>query len=181
VATPSGVMPKEEQWKMVRTIYTIANNVWRMSPDMENLTETSSNLARVLVKEGNVSIETLQRSSVDSQKWDIANSVRCSLEMMGAEVDHSGSYPGWTPKPDAPIVSILSNLYKKMYNESAKVNACHAGLECGILGTNYPDVQMISFGPTIKGAHSPDERVGIKSVAKFWDYLLAVLLEIPKA
>tara|TARA_R110002050_G_scaffold200591_1_gene335546 strand:- start:95636 stop:97087 length:1452 start_codon:yes stop_codon:yes gene_type:complete len=181
VETPSGVMPKELQWKMVRTIYTIPNNVWRMSPDMENLTETSSNLARILVKEGHISLETLQRSSVESQKWDIANAVRCAMENMGADVEHSGSYPGWTPKPSAPIVSIMGDLYKEMFNETAKVNACHAGLECGILGTNYPDVQMISFGPTIKGAHSPDERVGIKSVAKFWDYLLRALQNIPKA
>ncbi len=181
VDSPSGVLPTDEQWKLVRTIYTIPNNVWRMSPDMDNLTETSSNLARVSVKDGAISLETLQRSSVDSQKWDIANSVRCTMEMMGAEVDHSGSYPGWTPKPDAPIVSIMGKLYSKMYNESAKVNACHAGLECGILGTYYPDVQMISFGPTIKGAHSPDERVGIKSVAKFWDFLLATLADFPKA
>ena len=181
VETPAGVLPKEEQWKLVRAIYTIPNNVWRMSPDMENLTETSSNLARISVVNGKMSIETLQRSSVESQKWDIANGVRCALEMMGAEVTHSGSYPGWTPKPSAPIVSLMGDLYKKMYNEPAKVSACHAGLECGILGTNYPDVQMISFGPTIKGAHSPDERVKIKSVAKFWDYLLAILKEIPKA
>ncbi|MGB1004231.1 MAG: aminoacyl-histidine dipeptidase [Salibacteraceae bacterium] len=181
VDCPDNVMPKEEQWKLVRTLYTIPNNIWRMSPDMENLTETSSNLARVLVQDGSISIETLQRSSVDSQKWDIANGVRCSLEMMGAEVEHSGSYPGWTPKPDSPIVSVMANLYKEMYNEPAKVNACHAGLECGILGTNYPEVQMISFGPTIKGAHSPDERVGIKSVAKFWDFLLATLANFPKA
>jgi dipeptidase D len=181
VDCPSHVMPTLEQQKMVRTIYTIPNNVWRMSPDMVNLTETSSNLARVLVRDGEISIETLQRSSVESQKWDIANSVRCALDSMGANVEHSGSYPGWTPKPDAPIVSVMSDLYTKMYKETPHVNACHAGLECGILGTNYPEVQMISFGPTIKGAHSPDERVNIKSVSKFWDYLLETLLNIPKA
>jgi len=181
VDCPDLVMPQNEQNKFVRTVYTIPNNIWRMSPDMENLTETSSNLARVLVKDGQISIETLQRSSVESQKWDIANSVRCAMEMMEANVEHSGSYPGWTPKPDAPIVSIMSDLYTKMYNDNPHVNACHAGLECGILGTNYPEVQMISFGPTIKGAHSPDERVNIKSVAKFWDYLLETLVQIPKA
>jgi dipeptidase D len=148
---------------------------------MHNLTETSSNLARVLVKDGAITLETFQRSSVESQKWDIANGVRCAMEMMGANVEHSGSYPGWTPKPSSPIVGVMGDLYKNMYKETAKVNACHAGLECGILGTNYPDVQMISFGPTIKGAHSPDERVGIKSTAKFWDFLLATLKEIPKA
>ncbi len=181
IDVPKSVVPEDEQWALGRTIYTIPNNVWRMSPDMENLTETSSNLARVHVKEGKMSIETLQRSSVESQKWDIANGVRAALEMMGADVEHSGSYPGWTPKPSSPIVSVMSDLYKKMYKEDAKVNACHAGLECGILGTNYPDVQMISFGPTIKGAHSPDERVNIKSVAKFWDFLLESLKNIPKA
>lgn len=181
VTMPGSVLPKDVQWHMVRAIYALPNNVWRMSPDMENLTETSSNLARVFVKDGEISIETLQRSSVESQKWDIANGVRASLEMMGADVEHSGSYPGWTPKPSSPIVSVMGDIYKDMYKEDAKVNACHAGLECGILGTNYPDVQMISFGPTIKGAHSPDERVEIKSVAKFWDFLLETLKNIPKA
>ena len=181
VELPSKVMSADDQRALTRTIYTIPNNVWRMSPDMEGLTETSSNLARVLVKDGHISLESLQRSSVESQKWDMANAVRCSMETMGAEVEHSGSYPGWTPIPTSPIVSTMADLYSKLFNDDAKVNACHAGLECGILGTNYPDVQMISFGPTIKGPHSPDERVNIKSVGKFWEFLLATLADFPKA
>ena len=116
VDRPGSVMPKDAQWNMVRAIYAIPNNVWRMSSDMENLTETSSNLARVMVKNGEISIETLQRSSVESQKWDIANGVRASLEMMGADVEHSGSYPGWTPKPSSPIVGVMGELYQKMSN-----------------------------------------------------------------
>jgi dipeptidase D len=179
IDTPTQVISKVDQSALVRTIYTIPNNVWRMSTEMENLTETSSNLARVLVQNGEMSLETLQRSSVESQKNDIANAVRCAMENMGAEVTHSGSYPGWTPRPDAAIVTIMRDLYVDMYGEQPHVNACHAGLECGILGTNYPDMEMISFGPTIKGAHSPDERVKIESVQKFWNYLLATLKAIP--
>lgn len=175
------VMPVATQEALIRTVYTIPNNVWRMSPDMENLTETSSNLARISVKDGHVSVETLQRSSVESQKWDIANAVKAAMLNMGAEVEHSGSYPGWTPRPTSDIVKLMSNLYREMYQEEPKVNACHAGLECGILGTNYPEVEMISFGPTIKGAHSPDERVEIKSVQKFWEFLQATLKAIPTA
>lgn len=177
---PASVLDIETQRMLVRTIYTIPNNVWRMSPSIDGLTETSSNLARVWVEDGKMSIETLQRSSIESQKDDIANAVRCAMETMGAKVEHSGDYPGWTPKPDATIVQVMGDLYSKMYNDQAHVNACHAGLECGILGTYYPEVQMISFGPTIKGAHSPDERAGIASVAKFWDFLKASLIEISK-
>ena len=110
---------------------------------------------------------------------DLANTLRHTFELIGARVLFNGSYPGWTPKPDAPIIKIMNDLYKEMYKEDALVNACHAGLECGILGTNYPGMQMISFGPNIRGAHSPDEKVQISSVQKFWPYLLETLKRIP--
>ncbi len=109
----------------------------------------------------------------------MANAIKSCFELQGAEVKFSGAYPGWTPKPDSDIVKLMSGLYEKMYSQKPHVNACHAGLECGILGTNYPDMQMISFGPNIRGAHSPDEKVQISSVQKFWSYLLETLRQIP--
>ena len=101
------------------------------------------------------------------------------LELIGADVALTGEYPGWAPRPDAPIVKLMGSLYEELFGSKAPVMACHAGLECGILGTNYPDMQMISFGPNIRGAHSPDEKVQISSVQKFWGYLLETLRRIP--
>jgi len=150
-----------------------------MSPDILHLVQTSNNLARVLVKDGEYSIQCLTRSSVDSEKLDLANALKSTFELMGARVEFKGAYPGWTPNPEASIVKIMSDLYKELYKESALVSAVHAGLECGILGANYPDVEMISFGPNIKGAHSPDEKVQISSVQKFWTFFLETLKRIP--
>ena len=150
-----------------------------MSSSIEGLVQTSNNLARVLVKNGIYSIQCLTRSSVDTEKMDLAASLQACFELMGAKVSFSGSYPGWAPNKDAAIVKLMSDLYLERYQEHALVSACHAGLECGILGTNYPHIQMISFGPNIKGAHSPDERVQISSVQKYWAFLLETLVRIP--
>jgi dipeptidase D len=109
----------------------------------------------------------------------MAKAISSALELGGCAVVLEGGYPGWTPAPHSDIVHIMSGLYKDMFQEDAHVNACHAGLECGILGTNYPHIEMISFGPNIRGAHSPDETVQISSVQKFWKYLLATLEKIP--
>jgi len=144
------------------------------------LVQSSNNVARVLVKEGNYTIQCLTRSSVDSEKTDLAQAITSAFELAGGKVSLSGAYPGWEPKPDAPIVKLMSDLYLEKYKAPANVDAIHAGLECGILGANYPGMQMISFGPNIYGAHSPDERVQISSVQKFWDYLLEVLKRIPE-
>ena len=116
---------------------------------------------------------------MESTKDDVANSVRASFELMGAEVVQNGDYPGWQPNPNSAILDIMSNLYREKFNDDPKIKACHAGLECGILGKHLPDADMISFGPNIRAAHSPDEKVQISSVQKFWDYLLDVLKEIP--
>jgi dipeptidase D len=105
--------------------------------------------------------------------------LRSTFELAGFEVTFSGSYPGWTPNVNSPILQVLKDIYVKQNGNEPHVVACHAGLECGILGTNYPDMDMISFGPTIKGAHSPDERVSIPSVQKFWNYLIEILKNIP--
>ena len=156
------------------------NGVYRMSADMDDLVETSNNIARVIVKDGELSIGCLTRSSVETSKYDLANALRSAFELFGCEVVFSGSYPGWTPNVNSEILKVLEKVYERQNNEKPKVVACHAGLECGILGTNYPDMDMISFGPTIHGAHSPDERASIKSAQKFWRFVLEILESIPK-
>ena len=177
--TPSQVLSKELQGKLVRAIYACPNGIYRMSPDIAGLVQTSNNLARVLVKDGNYSLQCLTRSSVDSEKMDLAQAIQSAFELAGAKVDFKGSYPGWTPRPGSSIVTLMSDLYREMYKEEPHVNACHAGLECGIVGGNYPDMEMISFGPNITGAHSPDEKVQISSVQKYWNFLLETLKRIP--
>jgi dipeptidase D len=150
-----------------------------MSPDIENLVEASSSLAIITVKDGQYITQSLQRSSVESTKSDIANAVRCAFESIGAAVVQGGEYPGWQPNAESPILQLMADLYQRTFNAEPKIKACHAGLECGILGKHFPEMDMISFGPNIRGAHSPDECVQISSVQKFWDYLLLTLASIP--
>jgi len=177
--TPTKVMPPVAQYYLVRAIYTAHNGVYKMSADFDDLVETSNNIAKVTVGDGKLQVQCLTRSSVESSKFDLANGLRAAFELMGCEVEFSGSYPGWTPNPNSSILPVLSDLYEKQNGKSANVVACHAGLECGILGTNYPDMEMISFGPTIRGAHSPEERVSISSVQKYWTFVLEILKNIP--
>ena len=177
---PNKVMDTNVQKVLIKALYAAWNGVYRMSPDIPDLVETSNNLARVLVKDGEIKIACLTRSSVESSKMDLANMLKATFELAGCNVEFSGSYPGWTPNMDSAILKVMEDLYIKMNNEKPHVAACHAGLECGILGTNYPEMDMISFGPNIKGAHSPDERAQISSVQKFWNYVLEILKEIPK-
>ncbi len=178
--TPKKVMNLGVQEGIIRAIYAAHNGVYRMSADMENLVETSNNVARILIKEGEISIQNLTRSSVESSKMDLANALRASFELCGCEVIFGDSYPGWTPNVNSEILDILVNIYEKQNNQKPKVVACHAGLECGILGTNYPNIDMISFGPTIHGAHSPDERASIKSSQKFYKFVIEILENIPE-
>jgi len=178
--TPSEVVELGVQEGITRSIYAAHNGVYRMSPAIEDLVETSNNIARVIIKDGEIKILCLTRSSVESGKMDLATKLRASFELSGCEVEFSGSYPGWEPNMNASILPVMIDLYKKLNGEEPIVAACHAGLECGILGTNYPDMEMISFGPTIRGAHSPDERASISSTQKYWNYVLEVLKNIPK-
>jgi dipeptidase D len=181
IDTPKLIMDSDVQLGLTRALYAAWNGVYRMSPDIEGLVEASNNIARVVVKDGNIKICCLTRSSVESTKIDLAMTLRSTFELIGCKVTMSGDYPGWAPNMDSSILQLLRSLYESMYNEKPHVAACHAGLECGILGTNYPEMEMISFGPNIKGAHSPDERVQISSVNKFWNFLLEILKNIPKA
>ncbi len=177
---PSHVMEPEAQAALVRSVYTAHNGVYAMSLSIPDLVETSNNIARVAVREGKILIDCLARSSVNSAKMDLAYALKSGFELAGCEVTFSGTYPGWKPDPDSEILKIASAKYEQLFKEKPEVGACHAGLECGILGQNYPEMDMISFGPTIKGAHSPDERASISSVRKFWKFLRVILKEIPK-
>jgi len=168
----------EFQSKLLKGIYACPNGIYRMSSEIEGLVQTSNNLARVLVKEGVYEILCLTRSASETEKQDEVNTIRGAFELIGATVTTSGSYPGWEPKPEAGIIKLMQGLYKEMFGSEAHVSAIHAGLECGILGTNYPEMEMISFGPNIYGAHSPDERAQISSVQKFWKYLLETLKRV---
>jgi len=176
---PKSVMDLGVQEGIIRSIYAAHNGVYRMSADMDNLVETSNNIARVIVKDGEITIGCLTRSSVETSKFDLANALRSAFELSGCEVTLAGSYPGWTPNVNSEILEVLVGIYEKQNGEKPKVVACHAGLECGILGTNYPEMDMISFGPTIHGAHSPDERASISSAQKYWKFVLEILESIP--
>ncbi|MBO3116164.1 aminoacyl-histidine dipeptidase [Winogradskyella sp. DF17] len=179
---PRQVLPAEVQEALLRALYAAHNGVYRMSPDIKDLVETSNNIARVIIKEGNIKIGCLTRSSVETSKWDLAHALQSAFELMDCEVTFSGDYPGWAPNMDSNILKVMVPIYKQLNNgEEPHVAACHAGLECGILGQNYPDMDMISFGPNIKGAHSPDERAQISSAQKYWNFVIEILKNIPKA
>jgi dipeptidase D len=178
-ALPERKVAAADLKSILNTIYAAPNGVFRMSPDIPDLVEASTNLARVIIKDGMFSTQSLQRSSVESTKEDVSNAVIACFENMGCEVEQDGDYPGWKPNADSALLQVFVELYKRHFDKEPKVEACHAGLECGILGSHFPDMDMISFGPTIRGAHSPDERVQISSVQRFWNFLLQSLKEIP--
>lgn len=179
IDAPEKTMEFNAQEKMIKAIYGAHNGVYTMSASIKDLVETSNNVARVEVGNGKIHIGCLTRSSVDSAKWDLANALKSTFELGGCNVSFGGDYPGWNPNPDSDILKVLAAQYELLFNKKPKIAACHAGLECGILGQNYPDMDMISFGPTIEGAHSPDERVNIYSVQKFWKFLLEILKNSP--
>ena len=176
---PDLIMNSVSQIQLINAIYSVSNGVYRMSADIDNLVETSNNLARVIVKDGKIFIACLTRSSIESSKMDLAQALEANFKMANLQVSFSGSYPGWTPNVSSPILKVLTSVYEQLHQKKPKVVACHAGLECGILGKNYPNMDMISFGPTILGAHSPDERVSISSVQKYWRFVLEILKAIP--
>ena len=166
--------------KVILTLKALHNGVYRMSPDVADLVEASNNVARVELKGGELKILNLTRSSVDSSKYSVAEQLKSVAELAGMNVEFSGSYPGWKPKPGSEIVQLMEKLYTEKFSEKPHVVACHAGLECGIIGANYPEMEMVSFGPTIRGAHSPDEKANIPSTQKFWSFLKDILANIPQ-
>ena len=147
---------------------------------MPGLVETSTSLARVLVDSGAAIVQFLTRSSVESAKTDLSNQIAATFQLAGADVQHVGSYPGWNPNAESKILQQMKALYTELFGTPPAVNAVHAGLECGIIGSHYPNLDMISFGPTIKNPHSPDEKCDIASVEKYWQFLTATLESIAK-
>lgn len=177
---PGKIMSPEDFDRLILAIQACHDGVKRLSPDVPNLVETSNSLASIEAKEGHFSAKTLTRSDRESAKYDMAHTVVAPFRLLGAQVKHSGSYPGWKLDPEAKMLGMMKALYQEMFEKEPKVIACHAGLECGLLGQHYPQLEMISFGPTIRDPHSPDERVQISSVQKFWTYFKEALQRIPK-
>lgn len=172
-------LSEEDSKKIILVLKSLHNGVYRMSPDVKDLVESSNNVARVELKGGELKILNLSRSSVESTKNSVAEQLKSVGELAGMKVEFSGSYPGWKPKPGSEIVQLMEKIYTDKFGEKPHVVACHAGLECGIIGANYPEMEMVSFGPTIRGAHSPDEKANIPSAQKFWNFTKDILANIP--
>ena len=179
-AIPASVMDLDSQNRLLNAIQGCPNGVFRMSPSIKGLVQTSTNLARVVSENGTIRMQALLRSSVDSEKEYLAETMSSVFTLAGAEVTPSGGYSGWNPDMSSPILKTMTESYEALYGQEPAVMAIHAGLECGLLGGKYPGLDMISFGPTICYPHSPDEKVNIASVGKFWDYLLHTLAHAPK-
>lgn len=180
---PDGVIDANSQKNIINCVYALPNNVIRMSNDMPGLVETSTNLAIVKSDDSSkiVSVICLLRSSVDSGKEALERKMESVFELAGASnIMFDGQYPGWKPNPSSPILKTMMEVYNKMFGKEPKISAIHAGLECGLIGGVFPNLDMISFGPTIRNPHSPDEMVNIATVEKFWDYLVETLKNVPK-
>ena len=178
-STPSEVFTKDSQNTITNLVLALPNGVIRMSNEMEGLTETSTNLAIVVSKDNVVKIACLLRSSVDSAKEQLSETFESVCSLAGATVKFEGAYPGWKPNPDSPILATMLKGYETQFGKIPEIKAIHAGLECGLLGGVYPNWDMISFGPTIRFPHSPDEKVKIDTVQKFWEFLVETLKNVP--
>jgi len=172
---PAGVLDASDAKQTVALLASLHHGVLAMSPDVTGLVQTSTNLATITTKGDVVEIVTSQRSAIESSMLAAARMIATVCGLAGFEVEHTGKYPGWKPEPNSEIVRKLQEVHKKLFGEPAKLIAMHAGLECGVIGEKYPGMQMVSFGPTIVGPHSPNERVQISSVESFWNYLKLVL------
>ena len=179
VELPTGLMPEEIQDDLINGVTACPNGVARFIPELPTVVETSNNLAIIKSDGESIIIRCLIRSSVESRKEELASMVQSVFLLAGAKVELVGGYPGWKPNLESPILKEMTKVYENKFGKTPKVMIIHAGLECGILGTHYPKMDMISFGPTIKFPHSPDEKVNIATVQKFWDFLLATLENIP--
>ncbi len=177
---PECVMDAKTQNRLLNALYACPHGVMSWSADIPNLVETSTNLASVKTTGKEIIVVTSQRSSVETAKRDIADMVATVFHLAGARVKHGDGYPGWEPDMNSEILAVTRKAYEKLFNEEPEVLVIHAGLECGIIGEKYPGMDMISYGPEIKGAHSPDEGIEITSVEKFWDLTLEVLKNAPK-
>jgi dipeptidase D len=172
------VIKKDQQEKIIKALVALPHGVIKMSADIPGLVETSTNVAVIGTVKSSIVLETSQRSSVASEIDEIVQTVATILELSGAKVVQDSGYPGWKPNLDSPILKIAKSTYQQLYGKQPGVQAVHAGLECGIIGEKYPGMDMISFGPTLEAVHSPDEKIYIDTVEKFWDFLLAVLKNV---
>lgn len=177
---PEKIMAADAQKKLVYAIMACQNGVMRNIPSIPDTVETSSNLSIVVAKEGNADIKLLTRGSLNSMKFYLANSIKSAFVLAGATVEFSGAYSGWQPDVNSPILHAMKESYEKQFGVEPAVKVVHAGLECGIIGANVPGLDMISFGPTLRSPHSPDEKVNIPSVKKFYDFLVATLENVPE-
>lgn len=179
VEKPEYCIDSETSLRLVRALYSAPHGVYSMSADLEGLVETSTNLAAVKMMEDNkIKVTTSQRSSVESRKNDIAGQVEAHFQLAGAEVSHSDGYPGWAPNMESPIMKISADAYEELFGVKPAIKAIHAGLECGLFLSKYPNLDMVSFGPTMTGVHSPDEQLLIPTVDKFWKHLCRVLEKV---
>jgi len=175
---PEWVIDEDCQCNLLNALYACPHGVLSMSQTIPGLVETSTNLAAVKLVDDRISVSTSQRSSIESAKRNMSNMVESVFLLAGAYIEKSTGYPGWNPDPDSPVLKITEQAYEKLFGEKPLVKAIHAGLECGLFLEKYPNMDMISFGPTIKGVHSPDERLNISTTSKFWILLIEVLKRI---
>lgn len=176
---PAKVMTKCMQNRLLNSLYAVAHGVARFSPDIAGLVQTSTNLAIIETRDLEVFVLTSQRSSIETEKNDMANAVRAAFELGGAVIKQGDGYPGWQPNVNSPILNIAKEISAKQYGKEPKIEAIHAGLECGLVGEKYPGMDMISFGPNLKDVHSPDERLQISTVGNCWKLLCEILKNIP--
>ncbi len=179
VDTPDFAIDETTSLNIIRALYSAPHGVMSMSRDLEGLVETSTNLAAVkMIPDNKILVTTSQRSSVESRKWDIAYQVEALFKLAGAEVTHGDGYPGWQPNLESPIMAIARDAYKELYGVTPAIKAIHAGLECGLFLEKYPHLDMVSFGPTLQGVHSPSERMHIPAVEKFWGQIKRTLEKV---
>jgi dipeptidase D len=180
VDNPAKIIDGETQNNLLSAVYGVPNGVMSMVADMPEVVETSTSMGVIKTEDGKITVVTLQRSSVDSRKIDLGNMIRAIFELAGAETQHKGAYPGWNPDINSPVLETMKQVYDKEFGKVPAVKVIHAGLECGLIKAVYPNLDAISFGPTIRYPHSPDEKVNIETVKKFWDFLIYTLKEMPK-
>ena len=173
------ISPSDVALNVVKALLACPCNVDRMSLAIPGLVETSNNLAIVKTEDKKICVKTLMRGSSDSAKYALRDAIQSALELGGAKVKFSGGYSGWQPNMESDILKTMKQTYKSLFGKEPEVKAIHAGLECGILSTNYPHWDMISCGPTLMSPHSPDERLLIPTVEKFWNFIKEVLKNIP--
>lgn len=178
VECPKTELPEDTQDFLIHAITLCPHGVYRMIPEMPDIVETSNNLAMIGMENNRITVMCLTRSSVESRKEELRQIIQSAFALAGAETEFTGSYPGWKPNLHSHILEVMKDVYRKEFGNTPRIITIHAGLECGIIGRNYPGMDMISFGPTIEHPHSPDERVNIATVQKFYHFLLATLKEL---